>query len=386
MAAQVDDVVDVLDRDGALVYAGAAGHAVPDHLVLDGVGHERGGLEAVAGEHLRPLREDVVAQIHDEQLRRELLAGRVRGADVLAAAALGAGHRVEDPLPGQVRDGARAEAELVVVALEAKRLEPSRRSRPAEEDVRAGRGDVEVLGVGEVDEEGEDDQHVAPDEGAFEHLGRGAPAEEVGERVRDGRPLGRPGVEPQCDLARVPEEEGRDDAGDQAEDEIRLAEVAALEAARPLHLADPERGGDADEHEAAEEVDGEREPALPLEPGERRSRRQIRLAVDHVDRGDDDRGEEDDEAPEDERVHQAGHEALQELLLPEHDDDLVLDTLREVVEALERRAHADEAVEEERPSGEEPEGDGRDRGERNGREQRRARHAPTSPVPCAARR
>ena len=37
VAAQVDDVVDVLDRDRALVDAGAAGDAVPDHLV----GHAR---------------------------------------------------------------------------------------------------------------------------------------------------------------------------------------------------------------------------------------------------------------------------------------------------------------------------------------------------------
>ena len=41
VAAQVDDVVDVLDRDGALLDAGAAGDAVPDDVVGDRVRHER---------------------------------------------------------------------------------------------------------------------------------------------------------------------------------------------------------------------------------------------------------------------------------------------------------------------------------------------------------
>ena len=39
--AEVDDRVDVLDVDGALAHARAAGHAVPDDLVGDGAGHER---------------------------------------------------------------------------------------------------------------------------------------------------------------------------------------------------------------------------------------------------------------------------------------------------------------------------------------------------------
>ena len=46
VAAQVDDVVDVLDRDGALLHAGAARDAVPDDVVADGVRDERRRLEA----------------------------------------------------------------------------------------------------------------------------------------------------------------------------------------------------------------------------------------------------------------------------------------------------------------------------------------------------
>ena len=40
--AQVDDVVDVLDRDGALANAGAARHAVPDDVVGHRAGDESG--------------------------------------------------------------------------------------------------------------------------------------------------------------------------------------------------------------------------------------------------------------------------------------------------------------------------------------------------------
>ncbi len=122
VAAQVDDVVDVLDRDRAGLDAGAAGHAVPDHLVAHRAGHERA--ERAAGERGASLGEELVADAHDEELRRERLAGRVGGAGVLAAAALGARDGVEHLLPGQVGDGARPEAELLVGQIEAQRLQP----------------------------------------------------------------------------------------------------------------------------------------------------------------------------------------------------------------------------------------------------------------------
>jgi hypothetical protein len=67
----------------------------------------------------------------------------------------------------------------------------------------------------------------------------------------------------------VPQEERRDDARDERENEVGLAEVASLEASGSLHLADPERRYDAGEHEHGEEVDEEGVPALLLEPEER---------------------------------------------------------------------------------------------------------------------
>ena len=152
MPAKVDDVVDVLDRDRAFVDARTARHAVPDDVVRDGVRDER--RELSSRERSRSLGEELVADAHDEQLRRERLAGRVRGADVLAAPALRARHRVEHLLPGEVGDGAGAEAQsALVLGLELERLEPSARPSAAEEDVdRRGR-DVQVLRVREVGEE-----------------------------------------------------------------------------------------------------------------------------------------------------------------------------------------------------------------------------------------
>ena len=126
-----------------------------------------------------------------------------------------------------------------------------------------------------------------------------------------------------------------------------------------------ERRHHADEHEDGEQVDEEREPALALEPAERRARGKRRLAVDDGRDRHEDRREEDDEAPEDERVHEPGNEALEELPLPEDDGGFVPHAHREVGRALDRRARAHEPREEQRAAREEPAGDrGRD-GERD---------------------
>jgi len=41
VAAEVDDVVDVLDRDWARLHAGAAGDAIPHRLGRNRAGHKR---------------------------------------------------------------------------------------------------------------------------------------------------------------------------------------------------------------------------------------------------------------------------------------------------------------------------------------------------------
>ena len=198
--------------------------------------------------------------------------------------------------------------------------------------------------MGEVGEEGEDEEHVRPHERALEP----ARAAELRERVRDRRPPGRPLVQAERDPRGVPDNERDDDPRDQAEDQVGLAAVAALEARGPLHLADPDRRDDAHEHEHREDVHQERKPALVPEPEQRRA------AGDHGDHRHHDRGEEDEEAPEDERVHEAGDEPLQELPLAEHEHRPVAGTPRQVVETFDRLPHPDEPGEQQRPAREEP--------------------------------
>src|SRR5207244_9165839 len=107
-------------------------------------------------------REQLVAGAHDHELRREELPGRMRGADVLAAPALRARERVDYLLPRQVRRGRDPEAELIVRNVEAQRLEPARRARAGEPDIRRGRCDVQVFRARDVPKEGEDEGEVGP--------------------------------------------------------------------------------------------------------------------------------------------------------------------------------------------------------------------------------
>ena len=151
VATQVEDVVDVLDVDGALLDAGAAVRAIPQDLFGDdlgdqGSGHRgdalgagrarqgqgghqvegvRRGRHALVEEDLAILEllvallllDDlhvggglhVVAQAHDEQLGGEGLLGVPRGAQLLAAAALSARVQVQAGLPREVVDRSHAE-------------------------------------------------------------------------------------------------------------------------------------------------------------------------------------------------------------------------------------------------------------------------------------
>ena len=111
--------------------------------------------------------------------------------------------------------------------------------------------------------------------------------------------------------------------------------MAAFESPRALHLADPQLREHADEDEHRKHIDEQRVPALMAEP------RQRRMRVHHADQRDQDRRRQHEEAPEDEGVHEAGTEPLQQLALTEHDRHLVADAARHVTRALDRlgRAH-----------------------------------------------
>ena len=356
-------MVDVLDLDRALLDAGTAGDAVPDHLLGDAAPDQRG--QIATRERDRPLRQQLVADAHDQELGRQHLPGRPGGADVLAAAALRAREGVHHLLPRHVghRAGAEAHVRLGDVLVEAERLEPTARPGAAEEDVDRGREDVQVLRIGQVDEEAEDDRDVRPHEHALEDTCRLTRAESVRDAVRDRRPAGRPLVQAERDPRRMPEHERRHDPGDQRQDQVGLTEVTALEAGGTLRLADQECAQDTDQDEHGEQVDHEREPALAPEPGQRR------VAVDRPDQRDQDRRQEDEKAPEDDRVQRAGDEALEQLPLAEHDLRLCAQALRQVVEALDRLAAADEPPEQPGTPREERARDGEQRRQRErGRE------------------
>ena len=119
--AQVRHVVDVLDIHRALVHARTAVGAGPQDVIINRARHRQ---------HVEPLVRVVIiqralAQVHHELLRAQRLLGVPCGAQVLAAAAFGAGGGVEKHLPAprlevlQVRRGYSPQRLLTVrVALE----------------------------------------------------------------------------------------------------------------------------------------------------------------------------------------------------------------------------------------------------------------------------
>ena len=157
MASQVHDVIDVLDRHRARLDAGPAGDAIPHRLLRhrprDQGRQVRPPARPLAGGSAGPhdrsaVREHLIAQAHDHQFRRQELPGRERRTGILTAAALGARERVEHLLPGQVRGGPRAEADVLlgdVRVVEAQRFKPSARSGPAVPNVERRAGDVQML-------------------------------------------------------------------------------------------------------------------------------------------------------------------------------------------------------------------------------------------------
>ena len=121
MAAHPVDVVDVLDIDRALLHARPAVRARPQHvrvdhpvlLLLPTSGRPASAFTASGslsrclvggGEQVGGLGEGVVAQVQDDLLGGQRLAGRPGRALGLAPAALGAGAHVQQALPGEVLD------------------------------------------------------------------------------------------------------------------------------------------------------------------------------------------------------------------------------------------------------------------------------------------
>ena len=205
VAAHIHDVVDVFDVHRALLHARPAGGAGPEHVRVDhaerrGVTHQRpGGLQRRLGGHppetglrhmvfvigVRQLKtalgalrivlgpedvgrlgEQVIAQVHDDELGGQRFAGVPRRALGLASAALGAGGEVQIALPGEVLDLAAAELRVLGGILEVdvaafglhRQQWPQSVGEPLEGDVQRCQADVQVLGVQHDQQE---DQHDA---------------------------------------------------------------------------------------------------------------------------------------------------------------------------------------------------------------------------------
>jgi hypothetical protein len=94
------------------------------------------------------------------------------------------------------------------------------------------------------------------------------------------------------------------------------------------------------------------------------------VLVDRADHRDQDRREEDEEAPEDGGVDEPRNDPLEQLPLAQDDDGLVPDPLRRVAEAVDRLAEPNEVDEQLRPPAEERAAEGKKRGEgeRSGRD------------------
>ena len=112
------------------------------------------------------LREQVVAQVHDDELGGQRLSGVPCRALGLAPPALGTRGEVEVALPGEVLDLAAAEHRVLGGILEVDRLaleldgqqRAQRVGQPLEGDVERCQADVQVLGVQHDQQE---DQHHA---------------------------------------------------------------------------------------------------------------------------------------------------------------------------------------------------------------------------------
>ena len=271
----------------------------------------------------------LVAHAHDQELRREDLPGRVRRARVLAAAALGAREAVHHLLLREVEDRRDAEAQLLLRHVEAQRLEPARARACAP----ATRSPPRSRCAGASSTAGS--------------------ARKPSTNARCAQTKTRsacPARERLCELRRqradvVVQPRGVRAACQQSSVATTPAIMKRMKSASPR--CEPwNRGGrttlrittrrhDAGEHEHDEQVDEPAEPRLAPEP------RQLRALVDRGDHRHHDRREQNEEAPEDERVHQPRHEPLQQLALAEHDLDLVLDPPRHVRRAVVRLRAAD---------------------------------------------
>ena len=163
-AAHVDDLRHVLDQHRAFLLARAAGDARPDLVLLDRLADQLLrllGRAALLGRRVAHGLEEVLPSVDDDHLGIERLAGEEGRTLLLAATAFRAGVKVQEVLPGPLRDGADAIV-LGVLQIDRRKRCAGFGRQLAEEHVGDGDDDVQVLRARDVDEEGEHRQDVDP--------------------------------------------------------------------------------------------------------------------------------------------------------------------------------------------------------------------------------
>ena len=325
----------------------------PDEWTLDLLAHlganarqgflvqlAQSGVLALCRHQVWGLGEHRVAKVHDHQLRAQRLVGVPRGALVLAAAALGAGHEVDVALPGELRDVSLAELRVVGRVFEVDRLavvvdgqQWTQSVRSAGRvDVDRGRADVQVLGVEHDHQEPEHHDDLTPDANGLQpQVGRLAQRGEQGADPLGGeRATVGEGERPRVDLRPAIQEQGRDDQEDHEKDHPGAPGVRAEEPGLPAVLRrvvrepDDREDPDPDQHEHREQVLSE----AHHRPGA--DDRDVEVSDEERPVGLQDRQHQDQEAPEREHVRHAGHRPLQQLALAQHLERLGLHPLGHV--------------------------------------------------------
>jgi hypothetical protein len=293
--------------------------------------------------------EHLVADVVDELHGRQVLVGGVRRTVVAAARALGARVGVEQRLPRELLELAHAPLGLVL-EVELGQVHPAL-AAVAERDVGQRAEQVDVLGVGQVVEERQDDQHVQPvgRRGRDRRAARWQRRQAMADGIRQRHPRGAAaaGRELAGDVQAVEQEVRDHQRADRAEDE------RGVEAHRDERRLDEHAARDGPQHH--EQDDGVHHVDRAVQRLVEEAREQLeRHAGD--DAADDDvggRDRDDQEAPEDEQVVLAGaveRAFFGDLLLREevHADvdqpaDLVIGARPGI-----RRAHGDRAAEQPR--------------------------------------
>ena len=342
MAAHAVDVVDVLDVDRALLDTGPAVGAGPDDLGVDDphLGHPadqrpgRLGLDqvgqalplALLGQQVRSLGEGVVAQVEDELLGRQRLAGRPGRALRLAATALGARAQVEHALPRQVLhlpdpEHVRVWVSLLEVqrlAAAAHRLQRAQRVwPPREQNIDQGGRDVQVLRIEDEHYETHDQRELGEDEGRLQYAvradaQRGKPAADRlgGERAMPIREVARVGLRTPVD------QQGRHDEEDPQQDEPGRTCMRTREPRRPARpLRRVPQPDDRERDNARQHAQGEY-VLQEADPGPGADAPDSEPTVEEVPVGLQNRQHQDKEAPEGQRMSHPRHGPLKQLALP----------------------------------------------------------------------